>query len=229
MKPVFKKCLQFLKWIVIGFFALSIFSVIFFRFVPPPFTPLMIIRYFENDKHIGRHAIEKKWVSIEKISPNMIQAVVAAEDNNFVQHWGVDFDAIKKAQKINKYSKRLHGGSTITQQTAKNLFLWPSRSYIRKGFELYFTMLIEVFWSKERIMEVYLNIIETGKGVYGVETASRIYYKKSAAKLTRAEAAMLTTIIPNPRKRNPANPSQYMFYYQSRVLNLMDKIGKVEL
>ena len=159
----------------------------------------------------------------------MILAIISAEDNNFPTHFGIDFEAIQKAHQLNKYNQNKHGGSTITQQTAKNLFLTPSRTFIRKGFELYFTFLMETFWSKKRILEVYLNIIELGNGVYGIEAASQYYFHKSALKLTRNEAALITSVLPSPRKRNLAHPSAYMYYYQGRVLKLMSQIEKVDL
>jgi monofunctional biosynthetic peptidoglycan transglycosylase len=189
----------------------------------------MIIRYVAHDSNAGERRLEKNWVPINHISPNMIQAAVAAEDNNFLTHFGVDWEAVEKAKEMNKYSKIKHGASTITQQTAKDLFLIPSRTYLRKGVELYFTYLIEIFWDKKRIMEMYLNIIELGDGVYGVEAASQRYFHKPASQLTRGEAAMITAVLPAPLKRSLARPNQYMYYYQNRVLNLMDKIEKVNL
>jgi len=170
----------------------------------------------------------KDWVSIDKISPNIVNAVVAAEDNNFVDHFGFDFKAMDEAFKHNKKGKRVRGASTISQQTAKNVFLWPSRSYIRKAFEAYFTVLIEVFWSKKRVMEVYLNVIEFGDGIYGVEMASQIYFNKSASRITREEAALLAAILPNPLKRNPAKPTAYLINRQLRILQIMNQVGKVK-
>jgi monofunctional biosynthetic peptidoglycan transglycosylase len=189
----------------------------------------MIIRYIVHDSKYGKRQCDYKWVSIDQISPNMVQAVVAAEDNNFLIHHGVDWEAVQKAREINKYSKIKHGASTISQQTAKNLFLFPSRTYFRKVVELYFTYLIEIFWTKKRIMEMYLNIIELGNGVYGVEAASEKYFHKHAIKLNRNEAALITSVLPAPLKRNLARPNGYMYYYQNRVLKLMDEVGKIEL
>jgi monofunctional biosynthetic peptidoglycan transglycosylase len=229
MKKFFKKFLKFFKWAVIIFFSLSIFSVILFRFANPPITPLMIMRYIEHDKKEGERKFLREWVGMDQISPNMVLAAIAGEDNKFPDHFGIDFEAIQNARKLNKYSSIKHGGSTITQQTAKNLFLTPSRTFIRKGFELYFTFLIELIWSKKRIMEVYLNIVEMGDGIYGVEAASEYYYHKPASKLSRGEAALLAATLPSPRKRNPARPNSYLYYYQERVLGIMNQIGKVEL
>jgi monofunctional glycosyltransferase len=229
MRNFFQQILKWAKYAVLVFLSVSIFSVIFFRFVNPPITPLMLMRYITHDSDQGKRKIEKKWVSFDEISPNMIQAVIAAEDNKFPTHYGIDFEAIEQARRLNKYSKIKHGASTISQQTAKNLFLFPSRTYLRKGFELYFTLLMETCWSKKRILEVYLNIIELGDGVYGVEAASNRYFHKSASKLSRSDAALITAVLPSPLRRNLAHPNGYMRYYQGRVLNLMDKIGKIEL
>jgi len=219
---------KILLWVIIIFFTSSVFITLVYKFINPPVSNLMVIRYFQAGKNQPERKIIKKWKKLKNISPNLIQAVVASEDNNFLNHFGIDFDAIKEASKYNRNHKRKHGASTITQQTAKNLFLWPKRSYIRKGFEVYFTLLIEICWSKKRIMEVYLNITEMGKGIYGAEAASNIYFNKPASKLTKGEAAMLAAILPNPRKRNPAKPSAYLIGRQTHILYLMDKIGKIE-
>jgi monofunctional biosynthetic peptidoglycan transglycosylase len=151
--------------------------------------------------------MEHDWESLDNISPKLQLAVVCSEDQNYLKHFGVDWGAIEKAMKENEKGKRVRGGSTITQQTAKNVFLWQGRSYLRKGLELWFTLLIEVFWSKERIMEVYLNSIEMGKGIYGAEAASQHWFHKSAKKLTKDEAAAIAAILPNPLryKANPAS------------------------
>lgn len=159
----------------------------------------------------------------------MVLAAVAAEDNNFPNHFGVDFKAIEKAQKYNRRGKRIRGASTITQQTCKNVYLWQSRNYLRKGLEIYFTFLVEIFWDKERIMEVYLNSIEMGNGIFGVEAASQTYFKKTASRLTRAEAAIIAAAFPNPRKRNPSSPGNYLINRQQLILSLMSKIGPVNL
>ena len=166
---------------------------------------------------------------MRNISPNMVQAAVAAEDNSFPYHFGFDFEAIRKALRHNEHSRRLRGASTISQQTAKNVFLWPSRSYLRKGIEAYFTLLIEVFWTKERIMAVYLNIVEMGDGVYGVEAASQKYFHKPASKLSQSEAAMLAAILPSPIKRNPARPSRFLLNAQYQIIVAMRQLGPVEL
>ena len=209
-----------IKW----YFILSIGSVIIFRFVPIPFTPLMLIRCVEqafDDKRDVR--LCKDWTSLDQISPSMPLAVVTSEDQRFEEHFGIDMEAIQKAQNYNEKhkGKKLKGASTISQQVAKNVFLFPTRNYIRKAFELYFTFLIEVFWSKERIMEVYLNIIELGDGIYGVEAASQYYYKKPAKKLDVREAASLAAILPLPLKWSPLKPNARVQKRQQWILKNM--------
>lgn len=216
--------LKFILW----FFIISISWVILARFVPVFVTPLMLIRSAEAVVEGKAPKIKKDWVSIEKISPNMIQAVVAAEDNLYMQHNGFSFRDIEKAYKQNKQGKRVRGGSTISQQTAKNVFLWPRRSWLRKGLEAYFTVLIEFFWTKERIMEVYLNVIETGEGIYGVQAASEIYFDKPASKLSKSQAALIAVCLPNPRRFNPGKPSGYIQRRKNQIVNLMGKIERVE-
>lgn len=184
----------------------------------------MFIRLYENNAKIEHH-----WVSIDKISQSMIQAVIASEDNLFMQHNGFDTKQIKKAMEEAEKGKRLRGASTISQQTAKNVFLWPGKNYIRKGLEVYFTLLIEWIWGKERIMEVYLNSIEMGNGIYGVEAAAKNYYGKQAYELTRGEAALIAVTLPNPLKRNPTKPSAYLQQRQRDILSLMRKIERVDM
>lgn len=191
---------------LMAFFILSIVSVVIFRWVPIPLTPLMLIRDVEQLKNDKGVIMEHDWVPLEDISPKLQLAVVCSEDQNYLKHFGFDIGAIKKAMEENEEGKRIRGGSTITQQTAKNVFLWQGRSYLRKGLEAWFTLLIEVVWSKERIMEVYLNSIEMGNGIYGAEAASQHWFHKSAKKLTKDEAAAIAAILPNPLrlKANPA-------------------------
>ena len=218
---------KFSRNLLIFFFASSILAVIALRFVPVYITPLMLIRSIEAITDGEMPKIKKNWVSIDGISQNMVQAVVASEDNLFMQHHGFSIQDIHKAIKHNKNGKRIHGGSTISQQTAKNVFLWPDRSWVRKGLEAYFTVLIELFWSKERIMEVYLNVIETGDGIYGVEAASQFYFNKKSLNLTKSQAALIAVCLPNPRKFNPANPSGYILSRKNHIINLMGKLQRV--
>lgn len=222
--------LRIVKACIVTFFIVSVYFVIIFAFTPPRRTPLMLKRQMEQTGNDKKYSFHHQWVRIEEISPYLIQAVVATEDNRFVKHYGIDFGAIRKARAFNqKSTRRKRGASTISQQTAKNVFLWPARTYLRKGFEVYFTLLIETVWSKKRIMEVYLNMIEMGPGIYGAEAASQHYFRKPASKLTRYEAVLIAVSLPNPRKRNPAKPTQYMLQRQQHVLSLMQKIGKIEL
>lgn len=200
------KIWTFLWKSAIAFIVLSIVSVIVFRWVPVPLTPLMLIRCAEQKSDGKDMRLKHDWVPIEEISPKLQLAVVCSEDQNYLKHYGFDWGAIEKAMKENDNGKRMRGGSTITQQTAKNVFLWQGRSYIRKAFEAWFTLLIEVFWSKERIMEVYLNSIEMGDGIYGAEAAAQYWFKKPAKKLTKDEAAAIAAILPNPLKYK-ANPA----------------------
>jgi len=211
---------------LIFFFGSSIVFALLFRFIPPPATPLMLIRVVENISEQKKPAIIKDWVSIENISPNLVLAVITSEDNNFESHFGVDFKAIEKAQKLNKRGKKIRGASTITQQTAKNVFLWPARTYVRKGLELYFSGLIELAWGKKRIMEVYLNVIEMGDGIYGAEAAAQKYFNKSAKNLTRAEAAAIAAVLPNPRKWRPDKPTNYIANKKAWILRNMNNIAK---
>ncbi len=181
----------------------------------------MAIRAIENKSAGKEMVLSHDWIPIEEISPNIQKAVIASEDGTFLTHYGFDFSAIQKAVKNNSKGKRLKGGSTISQQTAKNIFLWQGRSYLRKGLEAYFTVLIEVFWSKERIMEVYLNSIEMGDGVYGIEAASHHWYRKKAKDLTKFEAAGIAAILPNPRKYKATNSSSYIERRKSRIVKHM--------
>jgi monofunctional glycosyltransferase len=201
--------------------------VILFSFVNPPVTPLMVKRSLIRKSNGEFTGIHKNWVSYRNLSPHLIQAVVAAEDNRFSEHWGIDVEAVQKAVDYNKKHRRKRGASTISQQVAKNVFLWPARSYIRKGFELYFTVLIETVWSKKRIMVVYLNVMETGDGIYGAEAAAQKYFHKKASQLNRGEAALIAACLPNPRQRNPARPTSYLLRRQARILSIMRKIGPV--
>jgi len=221
-----KKILRVLLKTVAWFFAISIISVIIFRFVPIPITPLMIIRCVEQKWDGKDLKLKKDWVSLEKISSAMPLAVIAAEDQKFEEHFGFDLEAIKKAEKYNKkhQGKKTRGASTISQQTAKNVFLWPNRSYIRKGFEVYFTFLIEIFWSKQRIMEVYLNVIEMGNGVYGVEAAAQEYFRKPASKLSVREASLIAAILPSPLKWSPVKPNARVQKKAGRIMHFISRL-----
>lgn len=220
-----KKVWKLLRVLLLLFFGSSIGAVILFRFVPVPVTPLMIIRAVnpqgtDTQKERERHW-QHQWVSYDEISSWMPRAVVASEDGRFYEHHGFDFKEIQNAIDEGKAGKRQRGASTISQQTAKNVFLWPGHSWVRKGLEAYFTVLIELFWSKERIMEVYLNSIEMGAGIYGVEAASQHYFGCTAKKLSKPRAALIALCLPSPLKRDPAHPSSYMRRRQRTIMRYM--------
>ena len=206
--------------IVVAFFASTILSVVALRFIPVWFTPLMFIRCYEQLKEGRELRLTHHWVSLDEISENMPVAVMASEDARFLSHHGFDFKAIESAAKrnIQHPEKRRLGASTISQQTAKNVFLWPGRSWIRKGFEVYFTSLIELMWSKERIMEVYLNSIETGEGIYGVEAIANENWGLHANQLSKSQCALIAVTLPNPRQFSSKHPSAYMQKRQKRIL-----------
>ena len=214
---------KLIRGIVVAFFASTILSVVALRFVPVFFTPLMFIRCYQQLKEGRELRLSHHWVSIDRMSADMPTAVIASEDANFLSHHGFDFKAIEHAAKRNMKhpEKRKLGASTITQQTAKNVFLWPGRSWVRKGFEVYFTVLIELVWSKERIMEVYLNSIETGEGIYGVEAVSRDNWGLSAEQLSKAQCALIAATLPNPRKFSSKHPSAYILKRQKRIMQEM--------
>jgi monofunctional biosynthetic peptidoglycan transglycosylase len=227
---IFKRLGKLVLRITLWFFILSIGLTIVYRFVPVFITPLMVIRTFEqafdSDKKVK---FKKDWVGMSSISKNAPQAVFASEDQKFLDHSGFDVKAMEKAWENNKKGKRVKGASTITQQTVKNVFLWPSRTYLRKGLEAYFTVLVELLWSKQRIMEVYLNVIEMGDGIYGIEAASQTYYNKPASKLNRNQAAMIAAVLPNPRRWNPTKPTSYILGRQSWILRQMNNLAPTQM
>ncbi len=222
LKRIFRVVFKIAIW----FIAISIVSVLFFRFVPIPLTPLMLIRCIEQKSDGKDMKLKKDWVSLDKISSAMPLAVIAAEDQKFEEHFGFDLEAIKKAENYNKkhVGKKMKGASTISQQTAKNVFLWPNRSWIRKGFEVYFTFLIEIFWSKQRIMEVYLNVIEMGDGVYGVEAAAQDYFHKPASKLSVREASLIAAVLPSPLKWSPVKPNARVQKKAGRIMHFISRL-----
>lgn len=212
-----------LKWIVVAFFASTILSVVALRWLPVYFTPLMFIRVGQQMADNEKVTLYHHWVSLDNISPSLSRAVMASEDARFLEHHGFDFKAIEQAAMRNiKYpEKRKYGASTISQQTAKNVFLWPGRSWVRKGFEVYFTVLIELFWSKQRIMEVYLNSIEMGHGIYGAGAVAEYHFNTTADKLSKSQCALIAASLPNPRRYNSARPNGYMLRRQARILREM--------
>ena len=227
-----KKIRQFLFKAMLWFFGITIGTVILFRFVPVPFTLLMLQRCVEQQFDSKDMKLKKDWVDLKDISNKMQLAVVCSEDQNFLFHHGFDFNAIEKAMKYNEKQQkrkkhRTRGASTISQQTAKNAFLFPARNFIRKGLEVYFTALIEIFWSKQRIMEVYLNVIEMGDGIYGVEAASQTYFHKHAKNLSQGEAALIAACLPNPIKFNAGSPTAFVLKRQAFINNQMNLWGGV--
>lgn len=213
-----KKLFKFLLKLFLWFIGLTVLWVLIYKFVPVPYTPLMAIRAIEGDKN---YKTRHDWVPIEDISPYLQLAVICAEDQTFLSHSGFDRKAIEKAIKSNEKGKNLRGGSTISQQTAKNAFLWPHRNWVRKGLEAYFTLLIEILWSKERILEVYLNSVEMGDGVFGAEAASQYWFRTSAKKLKAENAAAIASILPSPRRYKANPPGPYVARRTQWVLRQM--------
>ncbi|MEG1562927.1 MAG: monofunctional biosynthetic peptidoglycan transglycosylase [Bacteroides sp.] len=224
-KPV-AKLLRIVRNLVLFFFTSTLLAVLVYRFLPVYVTPLMGIRNVQQLASGEMPTCKHTWVPYEDISPNLALAVISSEDNRFAEHNGFDMVELQKAIKENKKRKRKRGASTISQQTAKNVFLWPQSSWVRKGFEVYFTFLIETCWSKQRIMEVYLNSIEMGKGIYGAQAAAQYKFGTTAAKLTRGECALIAATLPNPIRFDSAHPSQYIKRRQSKIMRLMRLMPK---
>lgn len=202
--------------------------VLLYAFIRPPITTVMIANLVGDFLDGGQwNGIEKRWVPLEEISPAMVRAVIAAEDTRFFEHHGFDWEAIEQARQLNEryYGRRLYGASTISMQTAKNVFLWHGRTYIRKVLEAYFTVLIEALWGKRRIMEIYLNVVEFAPGVYGVEAAANRYWKKTARQLTASEAALMAAVLPNPRRWRFWLPTGYIRKRQATILARMEHVA----
>ncbi len=213
MKIVWK----IVRWALALFFASTILVTLAYRYIPVYVTPLMCIRLVQQLANAETPRWYHKWVPLDETSPSMPVAVMASEDQRFLIHHGFDFNAIQQAAKHNKNSQTKHGASTISQQTAKNVFLWPGRTWVRKGLEVYFTSLIEIMWSKHRIMEVYLNSIEMGDGIYGVYSVAKHHFSKAPNDLTRGECALIAVTLPNPRKFDSSQPTAYMRKRQSKI------------
>jgi monofunctional biosynthetic peptidoglycan transglycosylase len=217
-------------WLVVVCIAASVLGVATLRWVNPPFTAFMAeaqaAAWANRDpNYVFRHS----WVDLDRISPNLPLAVVASEDQKFPEHWGFDVAAIEKAYSLNQHSHKVRGASTISQQVAKNLFLWSGRSYFRKGLEAYFTVLIEALWPKRRILEIYLNIAEFGYGTYGAEAAAQRFFHKTATRLSRADAAVLAAVLPNPERYSAAAPSRYVQQRREWILGQMQALGGPEM
>ena len=219
VKKVIYKLKRFSLKCIIYFFSITLGFVLVFKFVPIPLTLTMLGQWVKGGE------LYYNWEPIEKISPEMPIAVVAAEDQLFLEHYGFDFNAIKKAIKSNQKTKKLRGGSTISQQTAKNVFLWQNRSWLRKGLETYFTFLIEIIWGKKRILEVYLNVCEMGPQTFGAEAASQRYFKIPAAKLNRNKAAKIAAVLPSPRKWKVVNSGAYVNKRTAHIERQIRQLG----
>ena len=219
-----RKIFRILFRVAITFFIGSVALVLLYRFVDPPLTPLMMIRPIEGVGNGRVVWIEKNWIDIDDVDPDLLKSVIGSEDARFFEHSGIDWKAVESARKYNEKhkGKKMRGASTITMQCARNVFLWQDRNYIRKALEAYFTYLIELIWGKKRILEIYINIIEWGDGIYGVDAAAQEYFGTSAAKLTPKQAALLTAVLPNPRKWSPAEPTAYI----TKRANIIQKRAK---
>ena len=207
-------------WVISGFIIGSILLVALYRYLPPPGTPLMLLRGVEG------YGIHKSWTSFDQISANLVRAIIASEDTRFCNHHGFDWNAIETAwDRYRSRRGRLLGASTISMQTAKNVFLWPGRDWVRKAFEAYFTVLIEIAWGKQRIMEVYLNVVEWGPGIYGAEAAARHYFHKPAAALTIGEAVRLAAVLPDPLNLSPLRPTRRVLARSAGIYSNMPAVS----
>ena len=216
---------KYLRWVLrvaVYFVGITTLWVLLLRFINPPVTWLMVQRGVERKADGKEWKLTKRWVPYEDLSDNLKRAAIAGEDAHFLEHWGFDLQAIEDAFHRNQDGGQLRGGSTISQQTAKNVFLWPGRSWVRKGFEAYFTVLIELLWGKQRILEVYLNEIETGDGLYGADAATQHYFGKSAESLTKRQAALIVAVLPNPRRWSPTKPTAFINRKTNTIVRYMD-------
>ncbi len=215
------RLIRVLRNVLLLFLAITILPVLLYSVVNPPFTPLMWIRWVESGYESSYPRSIKQWIPLEETSPHLLKAVIGAEDQKFFQHKGFDWEALEKAIQHNKTSKKTLGASTISMQTARNVFLWQSRTWLRKGLEAYYTFLIETFWSKKRILEVYVNVIEWGNGVFGCAAATEKYFHRSPKSISPIESAWLAAVLPNPRKWARPIPSKRVERRQARILKAM--------
>ena len=229
-KTLVSRLWRALAGLVLLFVVLSVLAVALLRWIDPPYSAFMAERRIEAwVTHDRDYVFRHTWVDLARISPNLPLAVVASEDQKFPEHWGFDVEAIEKAYQLNQHSHRVRGASTISQQVAKNLYLWSGRSYFRKGLEAYFTLLIEGLWPKRRILEVYLNIAEFGNGTYGAEAAAERFFHLPAARLSRSDAATLAAVLPNPEHYSAAAPSRYVLQRRDWILGQMQALGGPEM
>jgi monofunctional biosynthetic peptidoglycan transglycosylase len=229
-RPWLNRLVRAIVWLALFCIAASVLAVLLLRWIDPRYTAFMAesqVAAWEgrDSNYVFRHS----WVDLDRISPNLPLAVVASEDQKFPEHWGFDVEAIEKAYALNQHSHKVRGASTISQQVAKNLFLWSGRSYFRKGLEAYYTLLIESLWPKRRILEVYLNIAEFGHGTYGAEAAAQRFFHKPANRLTRADAAVLAAVLPNPQRYSAVAPSRYVQQRRDWILGQMQALGGPEM
>ncbi len=226
-----KKGNRFLRWLLLyiplWFIGITVSWVVLLRYVPVYVTPLMAVRTYENWGDSTYHTY-KRWMPLEKISTNLAMAVMASEDTRFLTHNGFDWVEIENAVEAHRKGKKLRGASTISQQTAKNVFLLPGRSWIRKGFEVYFTFLIEKIWGKERILEVYLNVAEMGRGIYGAEATAERLFNTRASKLSSRQSALIAASLPNPLQRKADKPTLYMQKRAGDIQHMMKLIPRPE-
>ncbi|WP_272517923.1 monofunctional biosynthetic peptidoglycan transglycosylase [Providencia sp. PROV221] len=227
MRTIVSRLWHWLKKITFSLLVVWIYSVILFKYIPVPFSAVMIERQVSAWINLNfSYVSHSEWVDENHISPYIYLAVIAAEDQNFPHHWGFDLDAIERAYKHNLSNKQtIRGASTISQQTVKNVWLWDGRSWLRKGLETVMTPVMELLWSKKRILTVYLNIVEFGDGVFGVEEAANKFFNKPASKLSMSEAALLAAVLPNPHRYSVKNPSSYVLKRQAWILNQMHLLG----
>jgi monofunctional biosynthetic peptidoglycan transglycosylase len=224
------RLIRAIVWLLVISVATSVLAVASLRWINPPFTAFMAeAQAAAWSNRDANYVYRRSWVDLDRISPNLPLAVVAAEDQKFPEHWGFDVPAIEKAYALNQHSHKVRGASTISQQVAKNLFLWSGRSYFRKGLEAYFTLLIEALWPKRRILEVYLNIAEFGYGTYGAEAAAQRFFHKPAARLSRGDAAALAAVLPSPERFSAVAPSRYVQQRREWILGQMQALGGPEM
>ena len=221
-----KSVLKWIIFVILGCVALSVLAVLSLRWIDPPTSAFMLeTRLVARSGGDRTYRTDYEWVNLERISPHAAIAVIASEDQQFPFHAGFDLNSIRESVRASEKGKKLRGASTISQQVAKNLFLWNGRSFVRKGVEAWMTVLIEFTWPKERILEVYLNIVELGRGIYGMEAAARRFYHKPAARLTSSEAAVLAAVLPNPIRMHADRPSAYVLERRDWILGQMRALG----
>jgi monofunctional biosynthetic peptidoglycan transglycosylase len=226
-RPVLKKIIKWCLSIVAIIFFLSVIQVIALRWIDPPMTVNMLWKWVRGNRPLSHYMLGKRWKPLKMISPNLRRAVLAGEDQRFMLHHGFDFKEMNKAIKDIARQRGFRGASTISMQTARTVFLWPKRSVARKAAEAYYTVLIEAFWGKGRILEVYLNSVDWGTGVWGAESASRNYFNVSCSRLSKPGAALLAAILPNPHKWSPVRPSEWVLTRKERIIEDMDKMPLV--